>query len=198
MTTWIRLINRTEETAAALANELGIKYAPIEELTNELKDADVIMVSTNAASPVILKEHLEGKGDKLVIDLSVPCNVAAAAQRLPGITFVDVDMLSKIKDETLQKRKSEVPKAIGIIDEHIAEFIEWHDMRKHVPVLKEVKNKLKEIQVDPTLVTENNYTSYPGIQDEKIQKVLNAMATKMRRDNAPGCHYIQAINDYIA
>ncbi len=194
----ITLINRTEETAAALANELGIKYAPIEELTSELEDADVVMVSTNAASPVIIKEHLEGKGDKLVIDLSVPCNVAAAAQQLSGVTFVDVDMLSKIKDETLQKRKSEVPKAIGIIDEHIAEFIEWYDMRKHVPVLKEVKNKLKEIQVDPTLVTENNYTSYPGIQDEKIQKVLNTMATKMRRDNAPGCHYIQAINDYIA
>ena len=88
----ITLINRTAETAAELAKEMGLKSAPMEQLNSELADADIILISTSAAEPVILKRHLEGKGDKLVIDLSVPCNVAVEAQTLPGITFVDVDM----------------------------------------------------------------------------------------------------------
>jgi len=41
-------------------------------------------------------------------------------------------------------------------------------------------------------------TEQVAIHEEKIQKVINAMATKMRRDYTPGCHYIQAINDFIA
>jgi len=144
----ITLINRTEETAAELAKELGLHSAPMESLKGELQSGDIILVSTGATDPVIRKEHLEGRGNKLVIDLSVPSNVDIAAQQLPGITFVDVDMLSKIKDETLQQRQAEVPKAIAIISEHLTEFMEWYDMRKNVPVLKEVKNKLKEIHID--------------------------------------------------
>jgi glutamyl-tRNA reductase len=33
--------------------------------------------------------------------------------------------------------------------------------------------------------------------DEQIQRVINGMATKMRLQNQQGCHYIQAINEYI-
>ena len=195
----ITLINRTEETAANMARELQLKYAPIEAMERELADADVVIVSTSAAEPVVFKKHLAGRGNKLVIDLSVPGNVDIAARKLPGMTYVDVDMLSKIKDETLQKRMAEVPKAVSIIDEHIAEFKEWYEMRKYVPVLKEVKSKLKEIYIDPSLLGNNDAGSIDcGAKDEKIQKVINTLATKMRRDNTPGCHYIEAINDFIA
>jgi len=131
----------------------------------------------------------------------MPCNVDIAAQQTAGITFVDVDALSKIKDETLQNRKAEVPKAINIINEHIAEFKEWHEMRRHVPVLKEVKNKLKGIQIDPSLLNGEclNYVdSSSAIHEEKIQKVINTLATKMRHSNTAGCNYIEAINNYIA
>ena len=189
----IVLINRTEETAEKLANELGLRHAPFAEMEAELANADIVVVSTSAQDPVIVKQHLQGKGTKLVIDMSVPTNVAEDARQLPGITFMDVDALSKIKDETLQVRKAEVPKALEIIAAHIAEFEAWYEMRKQVPVLKEVKNKLKTIQIDPHVLN----TELP-VQDEKIQKVINTMATKMRRDYTPGCHFITAINDYIA
>ena len=194
----ITLINRTEETAAEIAKELHLKYAPVDKMDMELLDADIVIVSTSAPEPVILKQHFERRGSKLVIDLSVPCNVDKAAQELPGITYVDVDMLSKIKDETLQKRIAEVPKAVSIIEEHIAEFMAWYDMRKYVPMLKEVKKKLKAIYIDPVLLGQGTYPAHLEIPDEKIQKVINTLAIKMRRDNAPGCHYIEAINEFIA
>ena len=195
----ITLINRTEETANDLAKELNLKSAPIESLEAELSDADIILVSTSAAEPVILEHHLANKGDKLVIDFSIPCNVEVAAQKLPGVTFVDVDTLSKIKDETLQSRKSEVPKAQAIITELIGEFTEWYDMRKHVPVLKEVKSKLKQIAFTPVLAGADDFCPEANqVNDEKIQKVINSLALNIRKNNTLGCHYIQAINEYIA
>lgn len=190
----ITLVNRTEEKAKELAQELNLKFAPITDLDNEVSAADVVVVSTSAKQPLILKRHLEGKGKKLLIDISVPSNVDAEAQRLPGVTFVDVDMLSKIKDETLQQRRTEIPKAITIIAEHIDEFMEWYEMRKHAPALKELKNKLKRIYIEPTLLSHDAAID----MDEKIQKVVNNVAAKIKKVNTPGCHYIQAINDYIA
>ena len=193
----ITLVNRTYETAANLAADLKLNAVPIEELQPQLDSADIIIVSTNASQPIISKAQLQHNGTKLVIDLSVPCNVAAEVTDLEHVQLVDVDALSRIKDETLENRKAEVPKALELIQHHIGEFREWHKMRRHVPVLKEVKNKLKTISVDESLVY-SKPTTETLTREDAIQSVINVMALKMRRYNAAGCHYIEAINEFIS
>ncbi|HMI62363.1 MAG TPA: glutamyl-tRNA reductase [Puia sp.] len=195
----ITLINRTESRAAELAAEMGVQFASLEDLAGQAASADIILVATNADMPTLLRSHIENHGQKLLIDLSIPCNVEESITELPGITLINVDELSKIKDETLQKREAEVPKAMVIIAEHVAELMEWHEMRRHVPVLKAVKNKLKELHTSP-LFSQLSGESVPGMtdMDEQIQRVINGMATRMRQQNQGGCNYIQAINEYIA
>lgn len=194
----ITLMNRTEQRAAELAAETGVSHAPLEQLAEYAGEADIILVATNAEHPTLLRKHLERAGSKLVIDLSIPCNVEESVAALPGITLINVDELSKIKDETLQKREAEVPKAKAIIAEHIAELMEWHAMRKHVPVLKAVKIKLKELHASGLLVRLSGEALPPMAEaDEQIQRVINGMASRMRERNQGGCHYIQAINEYI-
>ena len=191
----IILINRTEEKAASLAKELGLQFAPVSELAEQIDAADIILVATNSAEPVIVRSHVENSAQKLIIDFSIPYNVEVSAQNLPNITLVNVDELSKIKDDTLNKRLDEVPKAKAIIAEHMAEFVDWYHMRKHVPVLKAVKTKLKEIHNHPLFIPLYNNTAH---NEEKIQRVINGMACKMRSQNQMGCSYIEAINEFIA
>lgn len=195
----ITLINRSEEKAISLAAEMGISHAPVEQLSTYAGTADIILVATNAEQPTLLREHLENKGAKLIIDLSIPCNVEKSAGELPDITLVNVDELSRLKDETLQKREREVPKARMIIATHTTEFMEWHEMRKHVPVLKAAKTKLKELHSCP-VYSRLSGEPFPSKNnsDEHIQRVINGMATKMRQHNQGGCQYIEAINEYIA
>ncbi len=195
----ITLINRTPLKAKALAEELQVQYAEQEAIPEEIRKADIIIVATNAAEPTILKADLLDSGDKLIIDMSVPFNVASDARELPGITLINVDELSRIKDATIKKRAAEVPKAKHIIKTHIDEFLEWNEMRKHVPVLTAVKIKLQEITASPLSfsfapLSVNNTCNH----NEKIQQVINIMALKMRRQNQRGCHYIEAINDFMA
>lgn len=196
----ITLINRTHDKAAQLAGELDLHHAPLTDLAQKIEESDIILVATNSVEPTIKKTHLEGKGEKLIIDLSVPFNVEKSAQELPNVHLVNVDELSKLKDETLQMREAEVPKAGAIIREHIAEFLEWFEMRKHVPVFKAVKIKLKEIQTFPLYIQLSpQIAACQTINaDEKIQRVINGMASKMRERNQRGCYYIEAINEFIA
>jgi len=197
----ITLINRTEDKAAELANELGLLSASMNDLAAQVKDADIILVATNATDPVILKSHVENTGKKLIIDLSIPYNVEITAQQLPNVTLINVDELSKIKDVTLQRREAEVPKAKAIILEHIHEFVLWHEMRKNVPVLKAVKTKLQGMHACKLYCSASQDISSPASpvnSQEKIQKVINGMAAKLRVQNQHGCQYIEAINDFIA
>jgi glutamyl-tRNA reductase len=142
---------------------------------------------------------LENCGEKLIIDLSIPYNVATDARELSTVHLVNVDDLSKLKDATLQKRKGEVPKAQAIIREHITEFMEWFEMRKHAPVLKAIKNKLQQIHTFPLynqLSPDISFTTTDT--DKKIQRVINGMAVKLRVQNQRGCQYIEAINEFLA
>jgi glutamyl-tRNA reductase len=197
----ITLINRSPEKAAELAGELGLRSAPLTALAEQVAQSDIILVATNATAPTILKTHLEGFGEKMIIDLSIPYNVEAAAQHLPNVTLVNVDELSRLKDETLQKREAEVPKAKSIIGEHTAEFSEWFEMRRHVPVLKAVKRTLQQLHSRGLHTHFSSTASFAAVAAEKpdarIQKVINTMAVKMRRQNRRGCHYIEAINDFM-
>ena len=111
-----------------------------------------------------------------------------------------MDDLSKLKDETLQKRLEEVPKAKTIIAEHIAEFTEWSDMRKNVPYIKAAKQKLHDMQ--KCELYQSMYEHYTSniskpAEQNAIEKVIKNMALKMRQQHKPGCLYIEAINDFI-
>lgn len=193
----ITLVNRTPEKASALAADLGLQWAPLEHLAAEIKKADIILVATNASEPTILKHHVEGGRHKLIIDLSIPYNVEEAAQHLPNVHMVNVDELSKLKDETLKNREAEVPKAKMIIADLKAEFLEWYDMRRHVPLLKDLKLKLKALYAHP-LYLHHTPVSCPKTIDVHIQRVLNDTAGKIKIQNQRGCQYIAAINEFIS
>jgi glutamyl-tRNA reductase len=196
-TNQITLINRSEEKANELAQSLGLTHAPISKLEEKIHESDIILVATNAEEPLLLKRHFPHHSNKLVIDLSIPFNVEKSVAELPHVKLVCIDELSKMKDETLQKREAEIPKAKAIIADHIREFMSWHDMRKQAGVLKAIKTKLKEIHTSPLFDQLPTQHQIPAI-DENIQRIINGTASKMRSKNQDGCHYIEAIHEFIA
>lgn len=192
----ITLINRSPEKAIELAKELCVKSADINDLNTEIESADIILVATNAETPVILSSHIQTDKPKLIIDLSIPFNVEESLRNLPNITMVNVDELSKLKDATLKKREAEIPKAKAIVAEAMQEFFEWCEMRRHVPMLKDLKTKLKELQ-SYSLNIDTNAVLYEKTLDIKIQRVVNETAGKIKKADTKGCQYIAAINEFI-
>lgn len=197
----ITLINRTTAVAEDFAGRHGLQYAPYEQMDEVLKTADIILVATNAPNPTILRTHVEGPSPKLIIDLSIPFNVAPDVRELAQVEVVNVDDLSKVQDETLQKRLNEVPKAMGIIEEHMEEFLYWFKMRKHAVVLKAVKEKLTEIHAREIKEQKNGahykLEDIEEVSSRIIQKMINLMAGKVRREaeSDKGDQYIAMISE---
>lgn len=194
----ITLINRSNEKAAELAGNLSLKWAPIEAMEAQLASSDIILVATNANEPVILKSHLENTGAKLVVDLSIPYNVEPSVALLDHVHLVNIDEISKIKDDTIKSREAEVPKAEKIIQKHIGMFAEWQLMRQNAPTLRAIKSKLNDIVELHHKEFLNPHTKCPYISaEQEIQRIVNKIAGKMRAENSPGCHYLQAISELV-
>ncbi|HEY0273600.1 MAG TPA: glutamyl-tRNA reductase [Chitinophaga sp.] len=195
----ITLVNRTAAAAEAFAGAHGLQHAPIESLDTVLHTADVVLVATNSQQPTVLARHFENTSPKFVIDLSIPFNVEEKVKDLPHVQLVNVDELSKVQDETLQMRQHEIPKALAIIDEHMQEFLYWFRMRKHAVVLKAVKEKLTEIHSKEIQQQKNSagfqLEDMEEVSSRIVQKMINLMAGKVRRDTEKSDQYIALIND---
>lgn len=191
----ITLINRTAEKANELAANMQLQSANWSEMENEINSADIIIVATNAEQPVITAKNLLARNKKILIDLSIPHNIDPLLAQQENVVLANVDDLSKINDQTLQKRKAEVPKAMNIIRQHMNEFTVWNQQRRHVPILKAVKQKLHDMHSCELFLTSRKASE--DINTEAIQKVVNNVAVKMRNRHQPGCYYIEAINDFM-
>jgi glutamyl-tRNA reductase len=191
----ITLINRTEEKAIELATGMNLRYANWSQMEAEVNDADIVIVATNAEKPILTCTNVLSDRLRILIDLSIPNNIDPVLAQKANILLANVDDLSKINDQTLRKRKAEVPKAMAIIQQHMNEFAEWTSQRRHVPVLKAVKQKLHDMHSCGLFLTSQRATE--NINTEAIQKVVNNVAVKMRNRHQPGCYYIEAINDFM-
>ncbi len=189
----ITIVNRTNEKAQALAVDLDIDYAPFENYSEQLRKADVVIVATNAETPVLNKEDFKDCGNKILIDLSVPNNIDVNVKELEHISLANVDDLSKINDETLEMREAEVPKAKKIIMEHADEFYNWYKQRKNAPLIRTAKQKMLDLN-NKVFVMDYNQQE----KDMTVHRVIKTMAVKMRADHRPGCIYLEALNDFIA
>jgi glutamyl-tRNA reductase len=187
----VTLINRTNATAETLSKSFRVGYLPYAELENAVATSGIVIVATGAPAEIITREMISHDAKKLFIDLSIPCNVAKDITTIDGVSLMDVDSLAKLKDETLRKRVGEVPRAENIIRETIDGFLEWHEMRRHAPVLQTVKKQLQEIQA----YSNNTAQSCP---EQRMQKVIRGIASHMKSEVPSGCFYLEALHGFLA
>lgn len=184
----ITLINRTKDKAERIAGKFNLTVKDYVDLQAEIRQADILIVATGAQNPTITKELIYNKKDLLILDLSIPKNVADDVMELPGVTLIHLDHLSQMTDETLERRKQSIPQAKEIIKEIESEFIQWLETRKFAPTIKALKKKLKamkdaEIDFQRRKINDFNDAQAEIISDRIIQKIMNHFANHLKGDS---------------
>ncbi|MEE9361750.1 MAG: glutamyl-tRNA reductase [Cellulophaga sp.] len=181
----ITLINRTKDKAEKIAGKFNLVVKDYGELQTEIRNTDVLVVATGAKSPTISKELIYTKKPLLILDLSIPKNVSDDVTELENVSLIHLDHLSKITDDTLEKRKQFIPQAETIINEVKDDFIKWLETRKFAPVIKALKKKLKtmkEEEIDFQSKKLSNFNSEQAdiISDRIIQKITTQFANHLK------------------
>ena len=190
------LINRTEEKTISFVKEHStIRNSSINNLTQEIAKADILVVSTGADTPTISKQHISPEKKILILDLSMPENVDSSVRQFKNVSLVNVDELSKITLETLSTRQKEVPKAEKIIEVYKEEFNDWLHSRKLVPAINALKESLETIKKDEINFQKKKIKNFDETQAEIltnrfIQKITTQFVKHLKEDET-------SVNDSI-
>jgi len=193
------LINRTEEKAIQFVKEhASIRKSLIENLTEEVSKADVLIVSTGSDKPTITKEHISNNKEILILDLSMPENVAKEVLDFKGVSLVNVDELSKITDETLAVRQKEIPFAEKIIETHKEEFNSWLNHRRFTPAIAALKESLEIIKKDEINFQKKKISNFDESQAEIlttrfIQKITTQFVKHLKDEETSVSESIEII-----
>lgn len=184
----IVLINRTKEKAEKIAGKFHLVVKEYSQLQEELQNTDVLIVATGAQNPTIDASVLNPKKPLLILDLSIPKNVNENVRNLENVTLVHMDHLSQITDETLEKRKEQIPAAEEIIKEIIAEFSSWTKSRKFAPTIHSLKEKLatikkSELNYQKKKLANFNEEQAEIISNRIIQKITTQFANHLKNED---------------
>jgi len=167
----LTLINRTRDRAEFVADKFNLEVADIEQMPEQIAEADLVIVATGAANPVIRPEHMlpsiENPKFKIMLDLSVPRNIDPKVAALDFVDVANMDMLSDVTDEAYKKREREVPLVKNIIEEEYANYKLWLNEQRVVPTIKALTQKFESIREDELNFFKNK------IETDDFEKIEN-------------------------
>ncbi len=145
------IYNRTLEKAELLAETLGGKALPLEELDKYDDTVRVIFTCTASSTP-ILTQSIWSKLKKdnvfppVIIDLAVPNDVEKELQLESTLEYINIDSLKIEVDNNLQFREQELEKANEIIEKGLSEFEGILKIRNLELALSSFPSQVKDIK----------------------------------------------------
>src|SRR5262249_28604074 len=123
------VMNRSRDRAELLAREFSGKVVEWAEWDSALPLPDVIVSSVSTEEPVLsralFQRAMTARANRplFVMDLGLPRNVEPTAAGLYNLYLYNIDDLTQIVEQNRDARRSEVPRAEAIVEEHVEKFL---------------------------------------------------------------------------
>lgn len=144
------VMNRSRDRAQALATQFGARLIDWGNWESALTAPDVVVSSVSAEDAVltrpILESAMSARSNRalFVMDLGVPRNVDPAATDLYNLYVYNIDNLTEIVEQNRRARESEVPRAEGIVEEHVGKFLSWQASVELVGLVDALRSRIRE------------------------------------------------------
>ena len=158
----IYVANRSYETAAALAAEIGGCAMRLDQMYSCLAEADVVISCTSAPHEIIRAEPISKIMEKrlwplddaprklLMIDIASPPDIEYACADISGVSLYTIDDLKGISKRNLASRKKEIRTAEELIREYLPEYIRIIKRTAAGDVLSELYSWAEDIRARET------------------------------------------------
>jgi glutamyl-tRNA reductase len=128
------ILGRDQARARRVADRYGAHLITADGLGEALLQADVVISSTGAPHPILLRDQLERvvarrdrarSGALLMIDLAVPRDIDPSAAGLAGVELHTLDDLRAVVERALAERRADLPVAYAVLRSEVTRFTDW-------------------------------------------------------------------------
>lgn len=143
--------NRTYEHAVELASKLGGKAVPFEDLSQELRQADVVISSTSCPHTILNREEAEKiilsreQRPLVLVDIALPRDIDPSVRNIPGIFLYDLDDLEKVVRRHASEGEQAAAEAEKIVASEAHGFRQTLLAERVVPAIVALRHRLDEI-----------------------------------------------------
>ncbi|WP_435077368.1 glutamyl-tRNA reductase [Halococcus sp. AFM35] len=187
--------NRTEETAAHVAERVAADGAAfgLDDLSEALSLADVVVSATSSPGPVLDRAALESAGETLLIDIAQPRDAPQAAAELPNVNHYDLDALESVTEATRERRQAAAERVEAMIDREFDNLLARYKRQRAdavIAAMYENAERMKERELSRALskldtdgLTDDQRAVVESLGDTLVSQLL-AAPTKSLRDAA--------------
>jgi glutamyl-tRNA reductase len=149
----IVIANRSIERARRLAQEYKGFAIELDEISNHLAQADILICSTAAPDALITRPMVEAalkarrRKPIFIVDLAVPRDVEATVGELEDVYLYTVDDLHGVVDDNLKAREEAAAHARRIIDVEVIRFAQTLKTRDAAPTIRSVRSRAEDIRL---------------------------------------------------
>jgi glutamyl-tRNA reductase len=191
----VTLLNRHPEKARVLASAWGADVGFWGELDVRVASADLLLVATSSARPIITAAQLSGAAavrerDLFVMDLAVPRNVDPAARNISRIRLFDLDDLQRLCCPAAGAASAELAEAERVIEEELLHLSLTLRGRSAAPQLAELHRLGIEMAQQESAwalaqletLSENQREIVRQMADRLVRRVLYPVSRNLRAD----------------
>ena len=195
----VLVTNRTYGRAQELAQELGGRALPFEELPQALEQVDVMISSTGSPGYVISREMVQQAvaarldGLLFLIDIAVPRDIDPAVGELPGVHLYDIDDLDAVSEANRLERWREAQRVEVIVQEEVERFARWWESLEAMPTvvtLRQQAEALRQAEMEKVLrhlphLTDQERWRIEAMSRALVKKLLHHPTTSLKEVRDP-------------
>lgn len=149
----ISILNRSQARAEELTRqfpEANLEVYPLSDMMRVMAASDLVFTSTAATEPLLDRAKLEASLDPnrplMLIDISVPRNVAADVKELENVQAYNVDDLKAVVAQNQESRRKMAMEAEALLDEEVEAFEVWWRSLDTVSTISCLRDKIETIR----------------------------------------------------
>ena len=149
----ISIINRSVGRAQDLVNsfkDADINVYSMLEMGQVIGKSNLVFTSTGATELILDKAKLEKILDPLqaimLVDISVPRNIATNVSKLPNVRCFNVDDLKAVVAQNQESRRQMAMEAEVLLEEEVEAFDVWWKSLETVPTINSLRQKIETIR----------------------------------------------------
>eukprot|EP00434_Breviolum_minutum_P005806 symbB.v1.2.005119.t2/scaffold295.1/size237168/8 len=186
----VTLVNRSVEKAQEVLEDDMVKnrgggnatVAPMDQMMDIIRQSDVTFTATGSKVPIIHGADLQDLERKLMlIDISVPLNVANDCAEVKHVSSYSVDDLKKVVEANAMKRQAEVQKAKRLITQEVSKFKCWQASQGAVPYLAALQAMAERIRREEYAKMEHKLKGLQEKEKEALDKLTRHLVDQLFR-----------------